>query len=269
MGPFVLPALNLGLSLAGQAANAMPDKYQKFQKKRIGELEGDLAAGRGLSSAEASTMSNTGMAPVRAMTGSMASELARLQAGGGGVGGGAAQAAARNQIASTLGQAAERIGYRTAAANQEALGAKRQELEDRMAAQSQRRADIVGGLQTTIGQGLDLAGEMLGAVPGTYRLSGDIEAIRRDNRAARETPPGERVMPDGRMAEQARGIGGTPPQDPIEMRRMDVAMFMQRNPTLRSALAQTFAANPMLQRKFTELIDQGVPVKQALTMLGV
>jgi hypothetical protein len=185
MGPLILPAINAGLALAGTVAGAIPNKYDKFAKKRVGELNDDLAAGRGLSGAEAQAMMNSGMQGVRAQTGSMGSELARLQAAGGGLGGGAQAAAARDSMAGVIGSAAEKVGSRVGAANIDAMGQKRQELESRMAVQGQKRTDNINNITKVLGDTVASYGDIMGAPPGTYAQGGDVEAQAQARREAR------------------------------------------------------------------------------------
>jgi hypothetical protein len=252
MLPFVVPAVSLGLSLASQAANAIGGAYQKHQKKRLGELDGDVAGQRGLSAAEAQTMTNTGMAPTRAMAGSMASELARVQAAGGGIGGGAAAAQARDTMARTIGSSAEKVGYRVAAANQEALGAKRQEVEDRMAAQAQRKTDITNQWMGTLSDAATQAGDMIGAVPGTFNLSGDIEqqaAAGRDARAARAGVPSSAPTSDDAM---------------VTSRRASAAMALRRDPAL---MASIRTMTPEGRNSLQALVNTGVPLVQAIAQV--
>lgn len=187
MTPFLMPALGVGLSLASQGVNALANmKANAAERRRREQMQAEVDAGQGLTSAQQQTMMNATMQPVRAQAGSMAAELARLQAAGGGLGGGAQMASDRDAMARVVGGSAERAGYRVAAANQDALQQKQDTVAAMAAAQQARRSGAIGGVTGALGQGLAQVGDILGAPPGTFNLSGDVEANAEARRRERE-----------------------------------------------------------------------------------
>lgn len=161
ISPLLLGSIAMG---TGRAIATATDPMLREAKRRQRELEGDISAGIGLNQGEQAQMTNTAMAPVRATTGSMASELARLQASSGGYGGGAAAAQARDSMANQLGRQAETVGARVAAADRDTLLAKQQEVRDIQAQRSEARSKLLSDLTAIGTTAIGAAGEQAGAV---------------------------------------------------------------------------------------------------------
>jgi hypothetical protein len=222
-----LPLLGVASQLAAPVIAGVTyatDPARRRNRQQIKSLEGDVAAGKGLDDAERQLLMNTGMAPVRAQVGSMASELGRLQAAGGGLGGGATLAANRNALAGTAGMAAERVGSRVGAADIDALAGKREELEARYGAQAQGRADFISQLAGIGTQQLAKMGEQRGVgmgydMPGLGRAGAPTAAPAAAARSSQQVLAVERAMVPYELrarfdAEVAKGL------DPLVVRRM-------------------------------------------------
>lgn len=201
VGQFAVPAI--------ATAGYLFDPMRKRNRQQIKGLESDIEEGKGLDEREKQLLSTTGMRGVRSQTGSMASEMARLQAASGGLGGGAAMAQTRDAIAGQIGSQAEKVGSRIGAADLDALAGKREELEARYDVAQKMRNDYLSSMTGWAGKQLEKMGQQkgVGATGGTAAGAdaGSTGAATPAAPAAPAAPSVAETMQRSRQAASGRG----------------------------------------------------------------